>query len=360
MKIVESRYAWLVIVMMTVFPWFAQADSHPFVIESFTSHTFDIARDKQFPVLIRVTKAVELQVDIVSPDGDLAKTLYPMQSTNAGVLKLSWNGTDMRDQPVPNEAWFPVVRYRQNNTQISVSPRDSSGGEVIEHVPLTIESPHRLKINLGTPARVLMRAGIQSGAMLRTVVNWQPKAAGTHVIQWNGRDRSEVFPFTGLANFAVMATAYQLPEHSILTWQNESISYTQWRRSLGYPEQSADQRASIQETRKGQVLSKVFFKPKYLPLDPRVQLALQQNPDSQLTTVEVDIPLADRGLVEESLYEVGFFIDGEFVSEEEQGYVPFTWQFKPSNYSKGVHYLTVNITGFDGQVGVSSVKFVNE
>ncbi|KKC99110.1 hypothetical protein [Photobacterium halotolerans] len=360
MKIVESRYAWLMIVMMTVFPWFAQADSHPFVIESFTSHTFDIARDQQFPIMIRVAEATELQVDIVSPDGDLVKTLYPMQSTAAGVLKLSWNGTDMRNQPVPNEAWLPVIRYRQSGTLISVSPQDSSGGEVIEHVPLTIESAHRLKINLDTPARVLMRAGIQSGAMLRTIVNWQPKAAGAHVIQWNGRDTSDVFPFTGLENFAVMATAYQLPDNSIITWRNEAKSYTHWRQSLGYPEQSADQRASIQETRNGQLLSKVFFKPKYLPLDPRVQLRLKQHPESQLATVEVDIPQQDRGLVEESLYEVGFFIDGEFVSEEEQGYVPFTWQFKPSNYSKGVHYLTVNITGFDGQVGVSSVKFVNE
>ncbi|MCB1663983.1 MAG: Ig-like domain-containing protein [Pseudomonadales bacterium] len=76
-----------------------------------------------------------------------------------------------------------------------------------------------------------------------------------------------------------------------------------------------------------------------------------------MTTVMVDIPKADKKVLEESLFEVGFFVDGEFVSEEEQGYVPFTWNFDPRRFGPGEHVLTVNISGFSGQVGSASLLF---
>ena len=44
----------------------------------------------------------------------------------------------------------------------------------------------------------------------------------------------------------------------------------------------------------------------------------------QTLAVTADIAREDRWLMNESLYEVAFFIDHQFVSEEEQGYVPLT------------------------------------
>lgn len=59
----------------------------------------------------------------------------------------------------------------------------------------------------------------------------------------------------------------------------------------------------------------------------------------------------------EQQYEVAFFIDGEFIAEEEQGYVPITWNWVAQDLSPGEHMLTVNISGFGGKVGVSSLLF---
>jgi hypothetical protein len=61
--------------------------------------------------------------------------------------------------------------------------------------------------------------------------------------------------------------------------------------------------------------------------------------------------------MQESLYEVAFFVDGEFVSEEENGYMPLTWLWNPGDISKGRHMLTVNVSGHDGRVGVKSILF---
>jgi hypothetical protein len=72
-------------------------------------------------------------------------------------------------------------------------------------------------------------------------------------------------------------------------------------------------------------------------------------------TMRVNVPEQDRWLLQSSQYEVAFFIDGEFVSEEERGYVPLSWKWDPANLAPGRHMLTVNVSGFAGQVGVKSV-----
>jgi hypothetical protein len=56
-------------------------------------------------------------------------------------------------------------------------------------------------------------------------------------------------------------------------------------------------------------------------------------------------------------YEIAFYIDNEFISEEEQGYVPLTWIWKPVGLASEKHVLTVNVSGLRGQVGVKSLAF---
>lgn len=336
---------------------FAQGDLRPFEIKVFEQHLFDLTSEKPFEFLVEIREATEIQVDMVSEDGDVAKTLYPMSLANKGELVLAWDGTDSQGNHVPNEAWFPVVSYKENDRLISVEPKDYSGGEVVDHVPLTLPSKNRIQISLEKPSRVLIRSGVKSGAMLRTIESWRAMDAGSHIIQWDGLDTSGVYPFTELKGFALMATAYELPEFSVITWGNSKVSYPEWRKQHQFDIAQSDVRPKLNSTRNGRVLSKVFSKPKYLPLDPLVTMAVNMDTARDEAVVNVDIPKEFRGLIENSLYEVGFFIDGEFISEEEQGYVPFVWSFKPSNYSKGQHYLTVNITGFDGQVGVASTSF---
>ncbi|MFA7062240.1 MAG: hypothetical protein WC156_15655, partial [Pedobacter sp.] len=46
-----------------------------------------------------------------------------------------------------------------------------------------------------------------------------------------------------------------------------------------------------------------------------------------------------------------------FVSEEEQGYMPLTWIYKPVGLSPGNHILTVNVSSLSGQMGVKSLSF---
>ncbi|MDX9709883.1 MAG: hypothetical protein RBT64_10055 [Trichloromonas sp.] len=106
--------------------------------------------------------------------------------------------------------------------------------------------------------------------------------------------------------------------------------------------------------------------PRFKDLDPKVLMTFVGDFQKTIegipiledsTTIKADIPEEDRRLIEESLYEVAFFVDGEFVSEEEQGYMPITWSYKPVGLTSGTHTLTVNVSSLSGQVGVKSILF---
>ena len=286
----------------------ANEDSLPFEMNIFDSHLFDIKSDKKFKLELDIKEKVQLQVDICSADGDVAKTLFPLNNVEKGKLSLIWDGSDKSNELVPNEAWFPVVRYMHEGKLISIESRDYSGGEIVEQIPLTVQSNNRIQIYLEKPSRLLIRAGVKSGAMLRTIESWRPMNAGSHMIQWDGLDTSRVYPFTGLKDFALMATAYELPQHSIVTWSDNNLSYPEWRAKNHYPVAQANTRPKINRARDGKVLSKVFSKPKYLPLDPKVIMGLEYNQEKDEAIVRVNIPEAHRGIIENSLYEVGFLL----------------------------------------------------
>lgn len=74
--------------------------------------------------------------------------------------------------------------------------------------------------------------------------------------------------------------------------------------------------------------------------------------------VKVTMAAEDEEFMAETKYEVSFFVDLEFKSEEELGFMPITWLWSPNNLTTGEHILTVNVSGFRGPVGVKSIKFL--
>ena len=73
--------------------------------------------------------------------------------------------------------------------------------------------------------------------------------------------------------------------------------------------------------------------------------------------VKVSVNKDDVWALEQSRFEVAFYVDHQFFAEEEQGYLPFKWKFNPKNLEKGVHVLTLNVVGFDGQIGAAILQF---
>lgn len=72
---------------------------------------------------------------------------------------------------------------------------------------------------------------------------------------------------------------------------------------------------------------------------------------------KIDVPKEDRWVLDSSFYETGFYVNYQFQSEEEQGFVPMIWDYDASDLPPGRHVATVQLFGFGGFITSASIAF---
>lgn len=334
----------------------------------YASAEFAPARGEAFKIPFMLHRAAQVSVDVYTSDGDLIRTLKTNAALKPGQHALSWDGKDRDGAVVPDEAYIPVLRAQlPDGTRVTHDPRGVSGGEMIDDLGVRITPDRNISYRLPVPARVLIRVGIKGGPMLRSLASWEPRNAGRIVQRWDGFDSDNLTDLRISPKLSVLVTAFELPRGAIITSGNQGIRYVAYRQQKGWETPKIDA-AKFTLERNGRRVSRTYNFPRVLQTDPLVNISFVGNHKTSsapsavprvtgLLTVRVDIPQSDRRLVQESLYEVAFFIDNEFVAEEEHGFVPLTWQWRPTGLAPGEHILTVNVSGFEGNVGVKSVLF---
>jgi hypothetical protein len=321
---------------------------------------------QQFPIRFKLDVPARVELRLLTPDADLVRTLRPAGELGAGIHVLQWDGKDEDGVLVPDEAYIPVLVARSTTGKtVEVDPRTASGGEVLDRLQVRPSASGDIGYVLPAPARVLVRVGIKEGPMMAALATWEPRASGKNVQRWNGFDQDQLVDLRGQERLSVLVIAFKLPGHSIISVGNTATSYREYRSSKGWREDDALIGTPIPE-RDGVRIARNYFLPQYKQADPKVTLKILDEhpggPDGVIRVAgvlraQIDIPESDRWLVQESLYEVAFFVDGEFVSEEEHGYVPITWVWSTSGLKPGRHLLTINVSGFGGKVAVKSIRF---
>jgi hypothetical protein len=333
----------------------------------FESSEFAPIRGERFPIPVKMNLEVAFEIRIYSSDGDLVRILTHPGSFKPGTGVLEWDGRDSEGIIVPDEAYIPVISGHLKSGSTFVSdPRATSGGEIVEDVKTHITADRGISYSLPAASRVLIRVGMKDGPMLRTLESWAPKGPGKNVQRWNGFDNDQLVDLRTDPRLAVLVTAFKLPDRVMITTGNDKVSYREYRLSKGWSETSDVKPDAMKLQRNGRPISRAYYLPRWKHREPRlsalsvegVGIASDRVPMIKgPVPIKVEMHQEDRWLMQESLYEVAFFVDGEFVSEEEHGYMPLTWLWNPGGISKGRHMLTVNASGFDGRVGVKSILF---
>ncbi len=279
---------------------------------------------------------------------------------------MQWDGKDEQGRVVPDEAYLPIAILTTSTGERFTYDRRNTGGEVIEELKMHITPDKNLQFNLPSPARLMVRAGIKGGPMLRSLANWEVKNRGSVIVRWNGYDQDGLIDIRKTGKLSIMSRAYRLPEHAIIAHGNNRLTYRDYRSQLA-DKSPPPPPSAIKLERNGKRIEKHYYLPKDINLSPAITVAFTgdyplnaagQPILSCPCPIRVDIADPnDKAQLQQSLYEIGFFIDHEFVSEQEQGYVPLTWRWNPSGLAAGLHILTVNVSGLRGEVGVKSLLF---
>lgn len=343
----------------------AAGANEPVRFGEFSDQEFSPARGEKINIPVIIDRDAEIQIQFFTVDGEMIQTIRSNGVLKKGAHDIVWDGKDEQGTVVPDEAYVPVIRAKSENGEILIDPRKSSGGEVIKDIQLVRNDHQSFRYQLPVAARVSIRAGIKAGPLLKVLADWEPHAAGQNILYWDGYDQDKLINLVATGRQKLVAAAYKLPDNSIITSGNKTISYFDYYKKKGWQLKPVNL-ANVALQRGDQAISRHYYIPYLMNKSPKVNIKLlgelekstANNPVIPLqVSIKVNMDADSKWSLQESRYEVGFFVDNQFLSEEEQGYVPLTWRWKPNNLKPGEHILTVNVSGFRGQVGVKSLKF---
>jgi hypothetical protein len=326
---------------------------------------FQPARGDSLKVPVVLGVPGRLRLEVLTGDGDSVRVLEQKGVLKPGTHTLTWDGKDAKGTVVPDEAYHLVLQCEcEGHGTLTLDARRTTGGHPVEKLATSFSREGGISYTLQEPARVLVRVGTKGGAMMRILQSWAPKAPGRVLEEWDGFDASGVEQLAGRPSTVVVVTGFTLPAQTVLATGNTALTYPRYRKERGWKFPDVDTKGLALQ-RDGRRLVKQSQLPASMLRDPGVTLVpvepLARTKDGAFivsgpVTFRVDIPSADdKWLLQQSLYEVSFFLDQQFVSEEETGYAPLTWRWTPSGGEPGRHTMTVNVSGFWGHVGVATV-----
>jgi hypothetical protein len=197
--------------------------------------------------------------------------------------------------------------------------------------------------------------------MAKTVVDWEPRVAGTITENWNGMDEDNLVSIWNRERFVMILTYFSLPENSVIAVGNQRYTYRAYKTGLPAPRPKKEERPFAGNRK----ITPHFLRSRVTDRAFRVRLTfpeLEKDKPVELPEVKdrilvhVDVDPEDKAILLNQQHEIMLFNDFIFHAEEERGYLPFNFPWEVNQLPAGEHILTVNISSHSDQVGVGSRK----
>jgi hypothetical protein len=308
---------------------------------------------------IQVGGIVDLM--ICSTDGLVVRHLLTREPKNKGTHTASWNGLDDEGKPVPNGAYFPMIRLnnRRKGTEF-YDPTAVRWGGMLPVKDLAYDpNTQQITYSLDRPALCLVRVGeTEGGPSYGTLLSWAPRSAGNHSEPWDGKDIQGVTEVFDREKFKFIFDTIALPINTILVTGSKT------------PLKEADPqqiRIAVHPPNGNEVYIHSFHS-RYICQDPEIKIEIlkgasksKKGPAVFRGRVSVSVTAADpeRAAIMESMQsEIYLFVDGVFKSEIKAPTLPAVISMKTKGLARGRHTLTINLRDFEDHVGAMTIPFV--
>ena len=327
-----------------------------------STFSFNPSHGDEVAIFYRLSGPAKVNINIYDPDCGLIRAIATKEYIAPGEHTTIWDGKDMDGNVVPDEAYFfTIISEDKSGHKEIYDPTMFSGGIEydISSADVNLQSG-TVTYKMPEMGRVMIRMGVQGGPLLNTLVDWKPRVKGVITEYWNGRDKDNLIDLYNNPKFKIIITYFTLPQNSIITFANKSITYRSYKNDLA-------KEMPIKKDRPGRVqsVSPHYRIPRTADYSPDVKMTFKNTKGTDeegipvltgKTLVKVELDEQDRLFFQNQQFEICFFLDNEFYAEDEAGYTPFNWVWNLSNVSEGEHLLTVNLSGFKDQIGVLTRK----
>jgi hypothetical protein len=318
---------------------------------SISPQSFNPSRNETAAITYRLSRSAFVNVKIYGPDDELIRTLLDKTPQRAGKQSVIWDGRDDQSRIVPDEAFIFTVSAETKDGQMALyDPSDTTAGETVYAEKFKIDKENGIvTYTLLEPARLSIRIGIENGPLLKTLVDWRPRLSGPNEEQWDGKDASGVIDLFNEVDYSVRFMTYALAENSAITTGNSSVEWFE------YKSKKQEQRESEITKRGGEDTGILTYPGGGIYREPQISVSLPEAKEttdtrlpvvSGITPVKVVIDKKDRKFITNERYELAFYLDFEFLAEEEEGFSPYTMVWDTREVSDGEHILTCNLIGF--------------
>lgn len=298
------------------------------------------------------SRSCSATITICDSWGIPVKVLADNRPVSSRSENITWNGLDEKGTLVASGVYFYVVELKDEDTGYIYNPYRGSHGITLKSVTGSYDR-EKGEINYTLPqaARVRIRVGLKDGGpLLITPLDWTTKIAGRYTLKWDGKDGSGNINLAAHPKRNLVIFAYTLADNSIIIESDRepSIKSKSDIPALFSPELALDRDRHARN----------YFTMSH---EPGISMGFQGNFKKTeegmlkvqgIVPVKVSIAPEDRLALENSRYEIMFFVDTVFLFEEEAGFTPFTYMWDTRGLSEGEHLLTVNLWSYEDNCGV--------
>jgi len=331
-----------------------------------TQRQFSPSTGEVVDLRFSLSESAEVTLTILGPSRELIAVPLEGKPCPQGQNTVTWDGHDVDGVLVPDEAYTFKIRAVTGENSDLWDPLLDSGGERVIAGDLTTVDENRFSYQLPAAARVLVRAAVVDGPLVRTIVNWAPRPPGLAVEQWDGMDSAGVRRVSTIENLRIAVMAFALPEKAIITQGNSALSYGEYYRTL--PGRRAHDEQYPRTKAEGEQISPHWYIPVHQNRDPALAMSFVGtdvpadaarpvviSKSASPMLVRVDIPDSDeRAFMGNQKFELIIYVDDIRILEVEQGHVPFNYPWDISAIEPGRHILTISVASFRNHVGTSS------
>jgi hypothetical protein len=312
-------------------------------------------------VRFELSAAAHARMDIYDSRDLLIRRIEATGKPAAGEHVLRWDGRDNAGHPVPAGAYhYTLQATGADGSPVVYDLSDITGGENLEVKNIHWDSKQKtIGYLLQKPARVNIRIGLKdNGPLLRVLLDWVPRSAGTHQEPWDGMDASGVIDLSRHPKRDIVVLATSLSDNTVLVGPpvttERMIQDRNWGRQERQHKKTTPRRVAAVSRQ---------------PVGTRGNFALrmtlpegtERNADGidivgGRVAVRLDVDDKDRKRAVDRRFEAGFYVDGLLVFENETGFLPMTWYWDTKGINPGIHYLTSNLRGYEGNFGMQTLK----
>ena len=360
----------LVLITIIIFPKMLYCadsgqDPSPLIYDvSIDKDTFNPSSVEKVGIHFKLSENAKVSLKIFDFDQGHVATLCDNSTMEKGTHILVWDGRDQSGKIVPDEAYYLTIEAVQGTNRVTYDPTNISGGITHEIEKIKILSEEKqLEYILPETGRVSIKAGIVNGPLLAVPVDWEPRNKGLHRERWDGMDADRVMSVLEHPQYQIRTSYVTLPELTIITTGNKEITYFQYKQMRDFT--LAKERVPLLSMQSKSIL----ISPRYiagvtLSKAPPIALTFSEEQWNEngipffqgKIPIRVDLPEKWRAFLAQKQYEIYFFLDYQFLTEDPRIQLPYQTILDLRKYPPGIHLLSLNLIGPGGQISVKNVK----